>query len=132
MNARAKKPWMIQVRLPADKGCSIDTLKKMLKGTGVEVDTTYVPKRVAPAIFVGRGFATARAVSIAQDGEWVDIPGGGRRSKRPGWRHVVFFEELRLECPLPELPPAAIRQSSRSSSRKQLNQLDRNLVGPSP
>lgn len=96
-----RRVWLIQVRLLADKGCTVADLRRRLKGTGVEVDRTYQPKRVAPAVFVGRGFATERAVRIAGQGAWSCEPYGGRRLLRPALRDVQFFEEVRFGDPPP-------------------------------
>lgn len=84
-NGRSKRrPWLVQVRLPADRGCSVLDLRKILKGSGVEVDRAYVPKRVAPATFVGRGWATKRAVDKAR-----------RHSSQLSYG-AWFFEEIRM------------------------------------
>lgn len=65
-----KQPWMIQVQLE-DKEAKTFTvleLKRRLKGSGVEVDPSYTPLRVAPGRFVGRGFATEKAKRKASKG----------------------------------------------------------------
>ena len=85
---RKRLTRLIRLRLPADKGCDIATVKRELRGTGIEVDMTYEPKRVAPAIFVARGFGTKRAF---------------RRSCGAGSGRLSFFDEMR-----PNDPPATL------------------------
>ncbi len=94
---RERKTWLIRIRLLADKGCAISEFKRKLKGTGVEIDTNYQPKRVGPALYVGRGFATARAVRVAQQGTWRAGPHGSRYLRRTPRKDILFFEEIRFE-----------------------------------
>jgi hypothetical protein len=79
-----KLPWMIQVHV-ADKdvkAMTVTELRRRLKGSGVEVDASYEPLRVAPGRFVGRGFATERA-----------------KNKLSSWkRDAVLFKELRMSA----------------------------------
>lgn len=56
--------WMIQVQFEdrSVETCHVKAFRRKLKGTGVKVDMTYTPVRVAPGRFVGRGIATERAM----------------------------------------------------------------------
>lgn len=62
-----RHPWVIQVQFKDKEmtACSMAVFKRMLKGTGVEVDASYPPTRVAPGRFVGRGLATKGALKKA-------------------------------------------------------------------
>lgn len=57
-----RESWIVQVQLEdkTETNCPISTFKRRLKGTGIEVDMSYLPVRVAPGRFVGRGFATRK------------------------------------------------------------------------
>lgn len=84
-----KESWLIQVQF-ADKTmmtCTLAAFRRKLKGTGVEVDTTYQPVRVAPGRFVGRGTATKR-VSRMLSGEGFYLSGAGPRD-------VTLFEDVK-------------------------------------
>jgi len=92
MNA-PRTPRLIRVRLLADNGCDPGMLRRLLKGTGVEVDMTYAPKRVAPGIYVGRGFATERAWRKIK---WRNVR---RQSSVSRSADMHFFEEVRFDEP---------------------------------
>jgi len=91
MTAPKRTPRLIQMRLLADsETCDASVFKRHLKGTGVEVDTTYAPKRVGPAVFVARGTATERV--------WRKLGWNvyGSRNPRLSSLKVTVFEELRF------------------------------------
>ena len=60
---RVKNLWLIQVQFEDHEmaACPMAIFRRRLKGSGVEVDTSYPPVRVAPGRFVGRGLATKGA-----------------------------------------------------------------------
>jgi len=89
MTAPKRTPRLIQMRLLADsETCDVSVFKRHLKGTGVEVDTTYAPKRVGPSVFVARGTATERV--------WRRLGWNvyGARDSRLSSLKVTVFEEL--------------------------------------
>jgi hypothetical protein len=89
MSASKRTPRLIQMRLLADsETCDVSAFKRRLRGSGVEVDTTYTPKRVGPAVFVARGVATERAWRRLGFGAWAP----SRRSPM-----LTIFEELRFQ-----------------------------------
>ncbi len=89
MTAPKRTSRLIQMRLLADGGtCDVSVFKRHLKGSGVEVDTTYAPKRVGPAVFVARGTATER---VWRKLGWNTF---GLRQSGPRSPLVTIFEEL--------------------------------------
>lgn len=75
---KPKKPWIVQIQFH-DKSvatCPMHLFRRKLAGTGIEVDRSYEPVRVAAGRFVGRGFATQRAVDRCNSGRnlWVRLP----------------------------------------------------------
>ena len=82
-----RQPWLIQVQFD-DKEmtvCSTAAFKRVLKGTGVEVDAGYPPVRVGLGRFVGRGVATK-----------------GAQKKTLARRDVYLFKEIKLPDPKPK------------------------------
>lgn len=85
-----KEAWMIQVQFE-DKSlesCPIKLFKRKLKGSGVEVDITYTPVRVAPGRFVGRGFVT-HGVKKKLQRSWAFS------GTRMSGSNINFFKELK-------------------------------------
>jgi hypothetical protein len=83
---KQKEPWLVQVVFDKEVlVCSLSNFKRRIKGTGIELDMTYPPTRVAPGRFVGRGFATERTKRRMY------LIGGWGTPKRQG---VTLFKEV--------------------------------------
>jgi len=94
-----KQTWLIQVQIEDKevKTFTVLELKRRLKGSGVEVDASYPPLRVAPGRFVGRGFATEKARVKASRGD------------------VLLFKELQMSpTPATQEPTQATHRLNRA------------------
>ncbi len=101
-----RDPWMIQVDFE-DKSltsCPLHVFRRELKGTGIEVDASYAPTHVGRGRFIGRGFATARAIKKLT--QRIYIAG---RELRHG--NVHPFKELKFEDAIKDRPDQPIMQT---------------------
>lgn len=87
-----KEVWLVQVTTKEDLvECPMPIFRRLLKGTGIEVDQTYKPARVSPKRFVGRGFATKKVARKLQNFRVESS--------------VYLFKEVAIDLPdLPALP----------------------------
>lgn len=101
-----REAWMIQVDF-ADKtlvSCSLHAFRRELKGTGIEVDSSYAPTHVGRGRFVGRGFATARAAKKLTQRIYI----AGHEARHG---NVHLFKELRFEKAIEGAQDQAITQT---------------------
>lgn len=103
-----REPWMIQVDFE-DKtitSCPLHVFRRELKGTGIEVDASYAPVHVGRGRFVGRGFATSRAIKRLTKRIYI---AGRERELRHGNIHP--FKELKFEDAINGNPDQSIMQT---------------------
>lgn len=93
-----KLPWIIQIQFTDKRisSCPMHVFRRKFAGTGVEVDRSYEPVRVAPGRFVGRGFATARAAARVQSSVNFWIP-AKPRPPHPDYT-LSLFQEIRVQA----------------------------------
>lgn len=94
MSMQQREPWMIQVDFHDQSltTCPVHVFRRELKGTGIEVDTSYMPAHVGRGRFVGRGFMTLKAAKKLTNRVYVYASHADS-----GRQRIHIFKELKFD-----------------------------------